>query len=154
MGTKLRNISEGAAASLPGVSTVRRNIRKACEDFDTPSNPGTREEISELPEQYQLTINGQQFMTFDSGTGDHERMFIFASELGLQCLAESKHWYTDGTFKVSPELFFQLYTIHGQQRGSIFPCVFGLLPNKTRQHTEGFSEKYSVKLMNQSSRRF
>ena len=93
-------------------------------------------------------------MTFDSGTGDHERMFIFASELGLQCLAESKHWYTDGTFKVSPELFFQLYTIHGQQRGSIFPCVFGLLPNKTRQHTEGFSEKYSVKLMNQSSRTF
>ena len=44
---------------------------------------------------------------------------------------EPEHWYADGTFKVSPKLFFQLYTIHGQQRVSIFPCVFGLLPNKT-----------------------
>ena len=71
LGTELRNISEGAAASLPGVSTLRRNIRKA------------REEIPELPVQYQLTVNGEQFMIFDSGIGDHERMFIFASELGL-----------------------------------------------------------------------
>ena len=65
------------------------NIRKAREDFNTPPNPATREEIPELPEQYQLTVNGQQFMIFDSGIRDHERMFIFASELGLQCLAES-----------------------------------------------------------------
>ena len=112
LGTELRNISEGAAASLPGVSTSRRNIRKARENFDTPPNPTTREEIPELPEQYQLTVNGEQFMIFDSGIGDHERMFIFASELGLQCLAESEHWYADSTFKVSPDLFFQLYTIH------------------------------------------
>ena len=33
LGTELKNISEGAAASLPGVSTLRRNIRKAREDF-------------------------------------------------------------------------------------------------------------------------
>ena len=96
MGTDLRNILEGAAASLSGVSTLRRNIRKAREDFDTLPNPATPEEIPELPEQYQLTVNGQQFMIFDSGIGDHERMFIFASELGLQCLAESElvcRWY-------------------------------------------------------------
>ena len=70
-------------------------------------------------------------MIFASGIGDHERMFmiIFASELGLQCSAESEHWYADGTI-VSPELFFQLYTINGQQRGSNFPCVFELLQNK------------------------
>ena len=88
LGTELRNISEEAVASLPGVSTLRRNIRKAHENFDTPPNPATREEIPELPEQYQLTVNGEQFMIFDSGIGDHERMFIFASELGLQCLAK------------------------------------------------------------------
>ena len=61
LGTELRIISEGAAASLPGVSTLRRNIRKARENFDTPPNPATREEIPELPEQYQLTLNGEQF---------------------------------------------------------------------------------------------
>ena len=41
LGTELRNISEGAAASLPGISTLRRNIRKAREDFDTPPKPAT-----------------------------------------------------------------------------------------------------------------
>ena len=48
LGTELRNISEGAAASLPGASKLRRNIRKARKDFDTPPNPATREEVPEL----------------------------------------------------------------------------------------------------------
>ena len=152
--TELRNISEGAAASLPGVSTLRRKIRKTRENFDTPPNPATREEIPELPEQYQLTVNGEQFMTFDNGIGDHERMYIFASELGLQCLAESEHWYADGTFKVSPELFFQLYTIHGEQQGSIFPCAFGLLANKTEATYTRFFREVFGRVINQSSRIF
>ena len=77
LGTELRNILEGVAASLPGASELRRNIRKARKDF---------EEVPELSEQYQRIVNGQQFMIFDIGIGDNERMFIFASELGLQCL--------------------------------------------------------------------
>ena len=57
---------------------------------------------------------------------------------------ESEQWYADGTFKVSPELFFLLYTIHGEQRGSIFPYVFGLLPNKTEAtYTRFFREVFS-----------
>ena len=92
-------------------------------------------------------------MIFDSGIGDHERMFTFASELGLQCLAESDHWYAGGTFKVSPELFFQLYTIHRLQRGSIFRYVFGLLPNKmeatcTRFFREVFGQINELVAMN------
>ena len=34
--------------------------------------------------------------------------------------------------KVCPVIFYQLYTIHGQQNGQIFPVVFCLLPNKTQ----------------------
>ena len=41
LGTELRNILEGTATSLPVVSTLRRNIRKARENFDTPPNPAT-----------------------------------------------------------------------------------------------------------------
>ena len=35
-----------------------------------------------------------------------------------------------GTFKVVPELFFQLYTVHALVDTQIIPCVYGLLPNK------------------------
>ena len=38
----------------------------------------------------------------------------------------------DGTFKVCPEIFFQINTIHVLINHQIFPCVFTLLPNKTK----------------------
>ena len=40
-------------------------------------------------------------------------------------------WYGDGTFKVVPELFFQLYTIHTNIGNNYPPCIYFLLPNKT-----------------------
>ena len=72
-----------------------------------------------------------------------------SEELRLVYL-ESQHY---GTFKVSLELFFQLFTIHGQQRRSIFPCVFGLLPNTTEAtYARFFREVFGQ--INQSSRTF
>ena len=49
----------------------------------------------------------------------------------LSLLEESQSWYVDGTFKVVPEQFFQLYTIHAQKGGMIIPCVYALLTNKS-----------------------
>ena len=36
-----------------------------------------------------------------------------------------------GTFKIVPELCFQLYTVQVQALSSIVPCLYILLPNKT-----------------------
>ena len=43
-------------------------------------------------EECQLTANGDQFLVFDSGIGDPENIFIFVSDLDLQCLYECDHW--------------------------------------------------------------
>ena len=94
-------------------------------------NPQTREEIPVLCQEYQLTTNGDQFLVFENGIGDPERIFIFASNLVLQFLYECDDWYADVTFKVCPEVFYQVYTFHSQQRGRTFPYVYGFLPNKT-----------------------
>ena len=61
---------------------------------------------------------------------DPEIFFIFGSNRGLQLLGQSQHWYADGTFKVCPQVFFQVCTIHAQINGQVLPCVFSLLPNK------------------------
>ena len=45
-----------------------------------------------LPQEYQLTTNGDQFLVFDSGIGDLAGIFIFASDRGLQFLYECDHW--------------------------------------------------------------
>ena len=96
-------------------------------------NPQTREEIPVLSQEYQLTTNGDQFLVFDSGIGDPEKIFIFAlDDLGLQFLYEYDHWYADGTCMVCPEVFYQVYTVHGQQHGTIFPLFLDYCVTKPR----------------------
>ena len=95
-----------------------------------PPAPGHREYTPDLPPVYRTTTNGDPFLVYDSGVGDKVRILIFASQDALQFLADSEHWYAVGTFRVCLEIFFQLYTIHGQSDGRIFPCVFSLLPNE------------------------
>ena len=130
LGTELRNISDGVAANLPSLETLRRNVSHSRQDRNMPPTPANREDIPDLPSAYRTTTNGDPFLVYDSGVEDEERIFLFASQDALQFLADSEHWYADGTFKVCPEISFQLYTIHGQRDGRIFPCVFSLFPNK------------------------
>ncbi|KAK3929190.1 FLYWCH-type zinc finger-containing protein 1 [Frankliniella fusca] len=57
-------------------------------------------------------------------------IIIFSTRDCLRKLCTSDTWLLDGTFKVSPGLFTQLFTIHGIFRGAAFPFVYALLPNK------------------------
>lgn len=55
----------------------------------------------------------------------------------------------DGTFYSCPGLFTQLYSLHGEVNGVVFPLVFGLLPNQTQQKfltcvTEAIQERNLV----------
>ena len=132
LGNEVRNISQEASMNIPSTSMLKKNIRKAREDNDVPHNPVTREDIDVLLEQYQNIVAGEPLLIYDSGVRDQERMFIFALEIGLHLLRESKDWYADGTFKVCSEIFYKLYTIYGKRNRQIFPVVCCLLPNKTQ----------------------
>ena len=35
----------------------------------------------------------------------------------------------DGTFKLCPEIFYQIYNIHALNNNQVFSCVFALLPD-------------------------
>ena len=48
----------------------------------------------------------------------------------LQLLANSDDWFGDVTFKICPEVLFQLYTVHDKIAGRALPCIYALLPNK------------------------
>ena len=74
-------------------------------------------------------------------------MLIFASNQAIQLLARSEDWFGDGTFKVCPGIFFQLYTIHARVNQRIIPCVYTLLPNKTRQTYERFIHEVSNRVL-------
>ncbi|XP_068208558.1 uncharacterized protein [Palaemon carinicauda] len=48
-------------------------------------------------------------------------------------IRENKHWMGDGTFKIAPQLFYQLYVIHIQYKGNVLPMVYMLLQRKSEE---------------------
>ena len=120
----LQNISETAAVNLPQINNLKRTIHSQRKDNDLPPTPLRREDIPVLPERYQVTKAGEQFLIFDSGVGDNERILIFATQQGIHFLSNNSHWFMDGTFKLCPEIFYQIYTIRTLNNNQVFPCVF------------------------------
>ena len=45
LGTELRNISDGVAANLPSLETLRRNVRHSRQDRNMPPTPAHKEDI-------------------------------------------------------------------------------------------------------------
>ena len=58
-------------------------------------------------------------------------MIVFATDQALTLLSRCNNWFGDGTFDVSPTIFYQLYTIHARYGKTVVPCVYALLPDKT-----------------------
>ncbi len=67
---------------------------------------------------------------FDSGLDDDERILVFSTDECIQLLRDSNNWFADGTFKTTPLLFYQLYTIHVYTHERMIAAVYALLPNK------------------------
>ncbi|XP_036334958.1 uncharacterized protein LOC118745576 [Rhagoletis pomonella] len=105
-------VSRSIAVELPSVSGLRKNIQRQrlC------SNPQllTPKTLSELviPEQFQLTNNGENFILKDSSARAN-RYVVFGTMGNLRRLGSCRIWMSDGTFSSVSSIFKQLYTIHG-----------------------------------------
>ena len=66
------------------------------------------------------------------------RVVIVPTQQNLLLLKRSPSWYVDATFKVAPQLFYQVLVIQAElpnhQGGApwVFPCVYILLTHKTQ----------------------
>ena len=112
LGTELANLTPAGAVNLPNLSNLRRSIRRQRQEQNILSNPPRKEDVPVLPLEYQMTGIGERFLLFDSGVGDINRMFIFATNDGIAMLDNSSQWFGDGTFKLCPQIFSQICTIH------------------------------------------
>ena len=68
-------------------------------------------------------------MLFD--TNDKDRIIAFSSDIELSILSKSKRWHIDGTFKCCPDLFNQVFTIHGWYQEHMYYAVTFLLIGKS-----------------------
>ena len=112
---------------------MRRSIRNQRQDRNQHPNPVTRAAIPEIPQEFRQTQCRERFLFFDSGVGDENRLILNSAEHAIEYSRESSHWFADGTFKVCSNLFFQVYSVHALDNGRSFPCIYGLLPNKTEE---------------------
>lgn len=75
------------------------------------------------------------FFIYDDGVD--ERIIIFGTPLAKQQITKYEVFYGDGTFKVTPTPFYQLYTLHvditsnEEETVSFVPLLYILLPNKS-----------------------
>lgn len=74
-----------------------------------------------IPEEYKFLENDENLLLFDTGERDVDRILVFGTESGLDDLVTYKDWACDGTFKGSPDMFYQLYMLHILIRNSSIP---------------------------------
>jgi len=129
----VQNVDEQTAAAMPSKRTLSRRIQRARRRVNpTPPIPTARHGF-DIPDKYRITVDEKLFLMHDSGRDDTNRILIFCSEEGLDLLVNKRHWFCDGTFKVSPDIFYQLFSLHVFITGTVVPVLYAMLPNKTRE---------------------
>ncbi|CAF2682034.1 unnamed protein product [Rotaria sp. Silwood2] len=129
--TSIATASAAVLSQLPSINNLKRTVcRQRAENLNFPANPRSMSEI-QITGAFTLTKKKEQFLQYDSGNQDSNRFLIFATSQQLDLLQSSADMYMDGTFKVVPELFFQLYSIHGSVQGTIIPLAYILMSRKS-----------------------
>lgn len=108
-----KGLKRPSIAQLPTNRSLSRSISRVRCDPNAPKNPNTLDELVLDPESCQLD-DVSQFLLYDSGTKENSRIVIFGTDENIQFIKQCTELYMDGTFKVVPKLFDQLYTIHGK----------------------------------------
>ena len=73
-----------------------------------------------------------RFLQYDSGVGDQNRMLIFSTQQILQALKDAGTVFSNGTFKMSPTPFKQIYVLRAESDGVFITVAHVLLTCKTQ----------------------
>ena len=137
------SLRDETLAQMPTKQNLRRTVqRKRRRDEAFPTLP--QEVQFEVPQEFRfvkIDNENKRFLLFDTmednrGEQDQEeiedRIIAFSTEEMLHLLSRNRHWMADGTFKVSPALFFQIFTIHAiiDDGKTVLPAVYCLMTSK------------------------
>jgi len=127
--------SDATAARLPLPRSLKRGVRRVKESKQHEVPLPTDLKDLQIPEALKKTLKGDHFLLHDSGANTApNRIIIFCTRRFFDHIVSVNEVYADGTFKLPPSLFQQLYVMHGYDEDDKFylPCVYALLPNKTK----------------------
>lgn len=92
-----------------------------------PPLPVTRDDIV-LEGQWAVTNDNEPFILHQDND-----MVLLGTDSNLHLLSTADTIFMDGTFKISPRQFVQLFTLHIIHMGFFVPLVYGLLKDKSAE---------------------
>ena len=100
---------------IPVFENIKDSLYKVKHKF-IPPNPSKRADLV-LNGNWIKTNDKKDFLLIDDGQED--KILVFGTLEFLQKLCNCKTIFMDGTFYISPEIFSQMYTLHGFYRGQM-----------------------------------
>ncbi|KAL0852128.1 hypothetical protein ABMA28_000365 [Loxostege sticticalis] len=130
----LQNVPRTSASFMPSKEAMRLVIHRE-RVSNEPKLPKTLNEFI-IPDEFNK-FEGEQFL-IGHFIDDNDTILVFSTKTNLRLLDKSKFWIMDGTFQCCPDLFYQLYSIHGQvgqndDTKQVLPLVVGLLSSKSER---------------------
>jgi hypothetical protein len=134
----IKGISDSVKTSLPELRNLQKTVcRKRKAIGISPVIPHSLAEVT-IPQELcaTKTERRENFILGDTGPADPNRIIIFSCTTDINRLTQCKTWVIDGTFKCAPDLWYQLWVIHGVFHEKTVPLVYSLLPNKQQNTYE------------------
>jgi hypothetical protein len=100
---------------------------------DAPKNLKTLVILESFQLYSPLEGTNEQCLLHDSGLSP-DRILIFGRSLNIS--HQSDMWYADGTFKIAPPLFSQVYILLAKYLDDVHLLLYALLPDKRSQTYE------------------
>jgi len=107
---------------LPSRPRLTRTLQRKRQKLNTSANGGTQLPPIPVDLTFEIPTMYKPMVLFDSGPGQNRIVLMGILEL-LDGLARADIWLADGTFKVVPSLYFQLYSIHFSFSSGITPAA-------------------------------
>lgn len=121
--------AEDIGSALPTFENVRTALQRHRASV-RPSLPRSLAEVV-LEGPWTMTKSGENFLVINDGA--ENRMLGFCDRAAMKILCQAPTIYLDGTFKVVPSIFCQLYSLHAFYKNQMMPLCFFLLPNKEKE---------------------
>lgn len=153
IGAGIVDLPDAAYYSMPPTKLLGQKVRRLRAKSAGQPEPADADSVV-VPEKYQAvdplgpSPTTQLFVLFDSkpmlpieanGVTQEEdaargvgRIILLATRNGLQRLENSEIWASDGTFKIRPPQFAQVYGIHGGNGRKMMPCAIALMAGQDR----------------------
>ena len=133
----VQNLSMAVQGQMPNQHALKKTIRRRRVQVQAPPpNPANLIDLvvpqDSVYRQYEPEPGDFENFLLAERAPSADNILIFGRESNLGMLERSQRWYIDGTFRMAPLVFAQVFVVLCEELGGVHPVAYGLLPNKRR----------------------